>query len=82
MPFGLEYIDRCAIPELENLKWTGKSNKPQDWYDADGYGFDLTGNSQSSILTHQNRPEVNSVITYDSLTNDEIFRFHKWLMDE
>jgi hypothetical protein len=78
-----ELVDakRLNVPELESLTWTKKSNKPQDWFDADGFGFDLTGNSWSSVIKHQNRVEVDSVITYESLTNEEIFKLHKWLMD-
>jgi hypothetical protein len=45
----------------------------------DGYGFDITGNSRSSILEHQARPEIDSVITYDSIPNDLGYRFMDWL---
>jgi RHS repeat-associated protein len=73
---------RMKSPVTDRLYWTGTSNKPQDWYDDDGFGFDLTGGSTNSILKHQARPDVDIVVTYDSLTNDDVFQFHKWLTGE
>lgn len=64
---------------LKDLTWTGRTNAPQDFYDPDGFGFDITGGSIRSILSHQNRPEVDVVISYESIPGDLGYRFVDWL---
>ncbi len=61
------------------MRWTERTNAPQDFINPDGYGFDITGNSRSSILEHQARPEIDSLITYDSIPNNLGYRFIDWL---
>ncbi len=63
---------------FEGMIWTGRTNAPQDFINPDGYGFDITGGSMSSILKHQARPEINSVITYDSIPSDLGYRYINW----
>jgi filamentous hemagglutinin len=64
---------------LSDLTWTRRTNAPQDFYTLDGYGFDITGNSPASIFKHQSRPEIDSLVTYDSIPNDLGYRFINWL---
>jgi len=64
---------------LSGLRWTGRTNAPQDFVGVSGFGFDITGGSWSSILSHQRRAAVDSVITYDSIPSDLGYRFIKWL---
>ncbi|TVO71265.1 two-partner secretion domain-containing protein [Sedimenticola selenatireducens] len=64
---------------FEGMKWTERTNAPQDFINPDGFGFDITGSSTTSIFKHQTRPEVNTVITYDSIPNDLGYKFIGWL---
>ena len=66
---------------LSDLKWTRLTNAPQDFINPSGYGFDLTGSSPTSILKHQRRRGVDSVITYQSIPNDLGYKFREWLKD-
>lgn len=60
---------------LSDVRWTGRTNAPQDFIGPGGHGFDVTGSSASSIRTHFARPEVDAVITYDSIPRDLCRRF-------
>ena len=64
---------------LSGLSWTGKTNAPQDFIDSSGFGFDITGGSVSSIMKHQNRSGIDTVITYDSIADDLGYKFIDWL---
>lgn len=55
--------------DLRGLVHT-RSNAPQDFVGPDGYGYDITGSSESSILGHAARKEVDAVVTYDSIPNE------------
>ncbi|MES2161415.1 MAG: RHS repeat-associated core domain-containing protein [Pseudomonadota bacterium] len=45
-------------------------NAPQDFLGPDGWGYDITGSSTSSILTHANRTGINAVVTYPSIPSN------------
>lgn len=64
---------------LSILYWTGRSNAPQDFIGDGGFGFDITGGSWSSVLSHQQHAAVDSVITYDSIPSDLGYSFIRWL---
>lgn len=61
------------------MRWTERTNAPQDFINPDGFGFDITGSSATSILMHKMRPEVNAVITYDSISADLGYKYINWL---
>ncbi|WP_197994562.1 hypothetical protein [Gimesia maris] len=50
---------------LSDIRWTGRTNAPQDFIGPGQHGFDITGGSASSIRKHFTRPEVDAVITYE-----------------
>ncbi len=64
---------------LSDLKWTGRTNAPQDFIGGKGHGFDITGGSKSSIEQHFRRKGVDTVITYDSIPSDLGKKFMKWM---
>ncbi len=63
---------------LSDIVWTGRTNAPQDFIGPGQYGFDITGNSLSSIRSHFARAEVDAVITYESIPRNLGFRFIRW----
>ncbi|MFO1003522.1 MAG: hypothetical protein U0936_24580 [Planctomycetaceae bacterium] len=62
---------------LDSLEWTRFTNAPQDFISLNGYGFDITAGTQSSILP-TSRPEVNSVIIYNPIPKDLGRRFNRY----
>lgn len=64
---------------LSDLRWTGRTNAPQDFIGPGGFGFDITGNSMSSIQSHYARKQVQAVVTYDSIPSDLGRRFVRWM---
>ena len=71
---------------LASLTWTGRGRAPQDFLDnlttgrnGGQFGFDISGGSMSSIREHFGRPEIDAVITYDSIPGDLGYRFRDWL---
>ena len=61
------------------MQWTGRTNAPQDFINRNGVGFDITGNSMTSILSHQARNGVDIVVTYDSIPSNLGYDFVAWL---
>jgi hypothetical protein len=66
---------------LSDLRWTGRTNAPQDFIGPGGHGFDITGNSISSIRSHYARKQVQAVVTYDSIPSDLGRRFVRWMSE-
>ncbi|TWT34908.1 hypothetical protein [Blastopirellula retiformator] len=64
---------------LASLQWTGRTNAPQDFIGRNGFGFDITGNSLSSIRSHAARAQVQAVVTYESIPSNLGYRFVRWL---
>ena len=64
---------------LAGLQWTGRTNAPQDFIGPNQFGFDITGGSRASIRTHFNRPQIDAVVTYDSIPNDFGYLFRDCL---
>ncbi len=59
-------------PLLKALKPT-QGNAPQDFILHEGnvkYGYDITGGSLSSMKTHYASPEINALVTYESIAAD------------
>jgi hypothetical protein len=68
-------------PLLRKLKPT-KGNAPQDYILKDGKencGYDITGNSLSSLRKHYDRPQINSVVVYESIPEDFGYTWKKKL---
>ncbi|MFC6755235.1 hypothetical protein, partial [Halorubrum tibetense] len=58
---------------LADMDWTGVSNKPYDFKNpTDDITFEVTTNSKASILKHQDRAEVDIVITYDAFSVEDL----------
>uniref|UniRef100_UPI0022410135 RHS repeat-associated core domain-containing protein n=1 Tax=Verrucomicrobium sp. BvORR034 TaxID=1396418 RepID=UPI0022410135 len=74
-----EIVKRDPKSVLTGLRWTGRTNAPQDFIGPGGFGFDITGGSWSSIWSHQRRAAVDAVVTYDSIPSDLGYKFIKWL---
>lgn len=45
------------------------------------YSIDITGGSTTSILKHKNRPEVDAVISYDSIPSNLGYKFIDWFIE-
>jgi hypothetical protein len=68
-------------PLLKALKPT-RGNAPQDFILHEGnvkYGYDITGGSLSSMKSHYARPQINALVTYDSITADFGYAWKKKL---
>lgn len=63
---------------LSDVRWTGRTNAPQDFIGPGQHGFDITGSSPASIRSHFARPEIDAVITYDSIPRELGRRFIQW----
>ncbi len=66
---------------LSSLQVT-RNNAPQDYIGPDNIGFDITGGSKSSITSHFKRPEIDYVITYDSIPDSFGHEWAKRFIDD
>ncbi|BFM10140.1 hypothetical protein R50072_02930 [Simiduia litorea] len=69
----LEALEVNPDSVLADMDWTGVSNKPYDFKNpTDDITFEVTTNSKASILKHQDRAEVDIVITYDAFSVEDL----------
>jgi hypothetical protein len=54
------------------------NNAPQDFIGPENFGYDITGSSASSIFLHTARPEVQAVVTYESIPGDFGYQWANW----
>ena len=55
-----------------DVRWTGRGNNAHDFTFVNRRQIDITTNNASTVQKHLNRPEIDSVVTYPSLTNAEV----------
>ena len=72
----------AARDDLLSVLRHTEPNAPQDFIDPGRLDYDITGSSKSSIRTHYGRPEVDVVVTYDSIPDDYGYDWSRWYLDE